>query len=111
MDVLWTLILSAAKPTDQGEESVVLVVVGGEGLFFSFSCTFFGGVKRQKLCLKMGAKRQKLCLKRGVKKQTKFLKGGVKRQKLCFKRGVKRQKLLSPKGCEKAKLFISWCID
>ncbi len=62
--------LSAAQPTDQGEESVVLlpVVVGG-GPFFKFPCTVFWGVRRQNLCLKRDVKRQKLCLKRGVKKQ------------------------------------------
>ncbi len=76
--------LSAAKPADQGEESIVLVlvlvvdVVGG--LFFSFPCTVFWGVKRQKLCVK-----------RGVKRQNHRFKRGVKRQKLCLKRGVKRQ--------------------
>ena len=61
------LFLSAAKPTDQGEESVVLLVVGG-GLFFSFPCTVFWGVKSQKLCLKRGVKSQKLCLKTGWEK-------------------------------------------
>ncbi len=50
-----TRFLSAAKPTDQGEESVILVVVGGE--FFSFPCTVLWGVKRQKLCFKRGFKK------------------------------------------------------
>ncbi len=37
--------LSAAQPTDQGEESVVLVVVvGGEGPFFSLPYVQFFGV-------------------------------------------------------------------
>ncbi len=36
------LFLSAAQPTDQGEESVVLVVVVVVGPFFSLPCTAFG---------------------------------------------------------------------
>ncbi len=36
----WEFFLSEAQPTDQGEESVVLVVVVG-GLFFDFPCTVF----------------------------------------------------------------------
>ncbi len=56
------LFLSAAKPTDQGEESVVvvvlLVVVVGGTIFQSPICTVFWGVKRQKLCHKSGVKRQ-----------------------------------------------------
>ncbi len=34
--------LSAAQPTDQGEESVVLVVVGGGTIFQSPMCSFLG---------------------------------------------------------------------
>ncbi len=56
--------LSAA----QGEERVVLLVVGG-GPFLSHPCRVFCGVKRQKLCLKTGMKKQKLCLKGDVKKK------------------------------------------
>ena len=49
---------SAAQPTDQGEESVVLVVVVVKGIqFFSLLCKKIWGVKRQKLCLKRGVKK------------------------------------------------------
>ncbi len=52
--------LSAAQPTDQGEESIVLVVVvGGGDLFSSSHVQFFWGVKRQKLCLKLLCKLKK----------------------------------------------------
>ncbi len=66
--LLFFAFLSAAQPTDLGEDSVVLlvvvvVVVVGGAPFFSLPCTVFWGVKRQKLCLKRGVKRQKLCQK------------------------------------------------
>ena len=75
--------LSVAQPTDQGEESVVLLFVAGAGTIFSSShAQFFGVLKGKTLSQK-----------------------GCERQKLCLKRGVKRQKPLSQKGCEKAKTF------
>ena len=79
------LFLSAAKPTDQGEESVFLLLVVVEGgLFFSFPCTVFWCVKRQKLCLKRGVKSQKLCLKRGVKRQNSVYHGALFSQNAIF---------------------------
>ena len=77
-------ICGAAQPTDQGEESVVLlllVVVVGETIF-QFPMYSFLWCDYKKLCLKRGVKKQNFCLRRGVK-----------RQKLCLRRGVKRQKL------------------
>ena len=59
--------LFAAQPTDQGEESVVVLLVVERRGPFSFSYVqFFLGVKRKKLCLKRRVKRQKPFLKRGV---------------------------------------------
>ena len=43
----WISFLSAAQPTDQGEESVILlVVVVGDHFSFSHVQFFFGGVKK-----------------------------------------------------------------
>ncbi len=59
----YSTFLSAAKPTDQGEESVVLlvvvvvVVVGGP--FFSLPCAVFWGMKRQKTLSKKGCEKAK----------------------------------------------------
>ena len=63
----WLSFLSSAQPTNQGEESIVVVVVVGP--FFGFPYSVFWGVKRQKLSLKRGMKRQKLYLKRDMKRQ------------------------------------------
>ena len=42
-------LLSAAQPRDQGEESVLLLVVVGGGPFFIFPCAVFLGAKRKNL--------------------------------------------------------------
>ncbi len=72
--VNWTLFLSAAKPTDQGEEGVVLlllvVVVGGFG----------GTVFRSPMYNQNGCIQRKL-----------FLKNGCIQRKLFFKMGVSRE--------------------
>ncbi len=86
--------LSAAQPTDQGKESVVLLLVVllvgvGGGTVFVLTMYSFLGCEKEKLCLKRGVKRQNLGLKRGVKKQ-----------KLCLK-----------KGCEKAKTWSQKLLD
>ena len=44
--------LSAAQPTDQGEESVVLLLVVVGGNVLGLPRKSFWGVKRQKLCIK-----------------------------------------------------------
>ncbi len=101
------IFLSAAQPTDQGEESVLIlfvVVIVGRGTIFDLPIySFFGGGEKEKLCL------------RGVKKAKNFPKRGVKRQKL-FQKRCEKTKTLLQKGCEKAKTFskgvcTSWCID
>ena len=81
--------LSAAQPTDQGEESVVLLVVVGAGTIFHLLMYSFLGCEEEKLCPKRG----------------------VKRQKLCRKRGVERQKLFSQRGVKRQRLYMSWCLD
>ncbi len=63
------LSLSAAQPTDQGEESVVLLVGVGGGTAFKLPMYSFLGCAKQKLCIKRDVKKQKLCLKRGVKRE------------------------------------------
>ncbi len=78
--------LSAAKPTDQGEEGVVLLVgfvvvdvVGGFGgtVFRSPMCTQKGCIQR-KLVLKMGVSRENFSSK-GVHPEKSFpQKGGIK---------------------------------
>ncbi len=77
----WISFLSAAQPTDQDGESVILLVVV-VGDHFSFShVQFFGGCEKEKKCLKRGVKKEKLCLKsKGCEKTKKLC---VKRQKLC----------------------------
>ncbi len=51
--------LSATQPTDQGKESVVLIVVGAGTIFHLLMYSFLG-CEKEKLCLKRGVKRQKL---------------------------------------------------
>ncbi len=99
--------LSAAQPTDQGEESVVLfvVVVGGGGHFSSSHVQFFGvwkgknfvwkGMWKGKKIVPKGVWKSKNFVSKGVWKRKNFVSKGVrlKRQKLCLKRGGKRQKL------------------
>ncbi len=65
---------SAAKPSDQGEESivlvlVVLVLVGGP--FLTSPCSVFRSVKSANFFLKMGVKKANL-LKIGVKRAKLF---------------------------------------
>ncbi len=62
-------LLSAAQPTDQGEERVLVVVVVVGGLFFNCPWTVFWGLCEGKNCVsKVGVKRQKRCLKMGCEK-------------------------------------------
>ncbi len=67
----YSTFLSAAKPTDQGEESVVLVVVVVVvvvGPFFSLPCAVFWGMKRQKTLSKKGCEKAKTLSKKGCEK-------------------------------------------
>ncbi len=103
--------LSAAKPTDQGEEGVVLlvgfvvVVVGGFGgtVFRSPMYTQKGCIQR-KLFLKMGVSRENFSSK-GVHSEKTFLQKGCIQRKVFFKMGASRQNFLQ-KGCIQTKLFF-----
>ncbi len=59
----------AADRSGRGKLCLFILVLLLGGLFPNCPCTFFGGGKRQLLCLKRGVKRQKLCLKRSLKRQ------------------------------------------
>ncbi len=90
------VLLSAAKPTDQGEEGVVLlgfvvVVVGGFGgtVFRSPMYTQKGCIQR-KLFLKMGVSRGNFSSK-WVHPEKSFPQKGCIQTKHFFKRGVSRQ--------------------
>ncbi len=62
------LYLSAAKPTDQGEESVVLLVVVVGGLFFSFPCTVFLVCEKAKTLPQKGCEKAKTLSQKGCEK-------------------------------------------
>ncbi len=92
--------LSAAKPTDQGEEGVVLlvvvvVVVGGFGgtVFRSPMYTQKGCIQR-KLFFKMGVSRENFSSKEVHSEKT-FLQNGCIQRKVFLKRGASRQNFSS----------------
>ncbi len=105
--------LSAAKPTDQGEEGVVLlvgfvvvvvVVVGGFGgtVLRSPMYTQKGCIQR-KLFLKMGVSREYFSSKRVHSEKT-FLQKGCIQRKVFLKKGASRQNF-SSKGVYPDKTF------
>ncbi len=73
--------LSAAQPTDQGEESVVLLVVVGAGTIFHLLMYIFWGCEKAKTLSQKGCEKAKTLSLKGFEKTKTFL----------------------PKGCEKAK--------
>ncbi len=75
------LFLSAAQPTDQGEESVVLLVVVGAGTIFHLLMYIFWGCEKAKTLSQKGCEKAKTLSLKGFEKTKTFL----------------------PKGCEKAK--------
>ncbi len=94
--------MSAAKPTGQGEESVVLlfvVVVGGATIFQLPMNSFLG-------CEKAKTLSQKWCEKAKTLSQK-----GCEKAKTLSQKGCEKANTLSQKGCEKAEMCISWCID
>ena len=84
MDVLWTLILSAAKPTDQGEESVVLVVVGGGRTIFQLLMYIFWGCEKAKTLSQNGCEKAKTLSQKGCEKANKISQRGCEKAKTLF---------------------------
>ncbi len=78
------IFLSAAKPTDRGEGSVVLVVVvvvgGFGGTIFQFPMYAQNGCIQRKLFFKMGVSRENISLKWVYPEKTFLLNGCVQRK-------------------------------
>ena len=62
------MFLSAAQPTDQGEESVVLVVVVGGGTIFQSPMCSFLGCEKAKTLSKKGCEKAKTLSQKGCEK-------------------------------------------
>ena len=88
------------KPTDQGEESIVLVVVVVGGTIFHVPMYSFWG------CVKAKSLSQKGCVKAKTLSQKGYVKAKSLSQKGCVKANT-----LSQKGWEKAKTMYIWFID
>ncbi len=106
--------LSAAQPTDQGEESVVLlvgfvvvVVVGFGGTVFISPMYTQKGCIQRKFSFKRGVSRENFSSK-GVQSEKFFLQKGCIQRNLFFKRGEFREKFSSKWVLQDKTLAFLW---